>query len=275
MEGERARAAGTGTQLRGRAGGACRCSWNSQAGYEAANRMRRRGGACQGFDIMRGSCSALPTDGCGALPWAGSGRTWWAPPWGAAHPCYPCPLVFVGFLLFSVLFQENQLLPCMLNHPAKQVVLLQGASPLIFPAGPKSQLGSPCSRRGVRSCACAFPTGAVGKLPVSHLRSPRGDALARDHPCSCGARTEIIRRRTPLGNKVQGGNPTDGTDLPCLVLWGCSQAWFCLQGPLWKPGVWVQGSRNVFSQSLCSGEFSLLPPGARWWCLPRIQHLHN
>lgn len=132
-----------------------------------------QGGACQGFEMMRGSCSALPTDGCGALRCAGSGRTWRAPPRGAAHPCYPCPLVFLGLLLFFVLFQENQLLPRMLNHPAKQVVLLQGAS-LIFPAGPKSQRGSPLGRRGMRSRACAFPTGAVGKLPVTHLSPPAG-----------------------------------------------------------------------------------------------------
>lgn len=38
---------------------------------------------------------------------------------------------------------------------------------------------------------------------------------------------------------------------------GCSYAWLRLQGLCWKPIVWLQGFRNVFSQSLCSGEISL------------------
>lgn len=146
----------------------------------------------------------------------------------------------------------------------------------------------PCSGEGVcmDMCACLCVFLMVSARVVCAIEAcdkfqpatgvPGGDARALYHPCSCGARTKLISRHTPSGSKVQqDGNPIGGKNLLCFTPGCCSRGRCCLHGPLCKPSVWVQGFRNVFSQSLRSREFSLVPQGAHSRSLPRIQHLHN
>lgn len=136
-------AAGTDMQMCGWAREACRCSWNSQAGCEAANRMRW-GGPCQELDIKRGSFSALPTaavtSGVLALgglqdePLARAPSPGLLPLPSPAISLHLRSLIRVRLLLlvFTLIFQENKLRSCKPSQPAEQVSLPQSTSALSY-----------------------------------------------------------------------------------------------------------------------------------------------
>lgn len=135
-------AAGTDMQMCGWVREACRCSWNSQAGYEAVNRMRW-GGACQELDIRRGSFSALPTAAVIAVlalgelqdePLARAPSTGLLPLPSPATSLHLHSLICVWLLLlvFMLIFQENKLCSCKPSQPVEQVSLLQSTSSLSY-----------------------------------------------------------------------------------------------------------------------------------------------
>lgn len=191
-------------------------------------------------------------------------------------------------LVFMPIFQENKLHSCKLSRAAKQVALLQSSSPLPFPMVPKLQRGA-CRagaawQQGGGCIHTRFRWFLLGLSTPSRRATDSSQAAGSPGvtlwlcivPAHVGPGPNELAGVTPLESKAQrDGNPTDGKNLLCFTPRCCSWARCCSYGPLCEPRAWVQGSRNVVSQSQRLGEFSLVPQGARSRSLPRIQHLHN